>query len=80
MSGRFRLFAQLGIYLGGGNPLVSRSRRVTRAVKAEDLTGEVSRLALKSATKVAAQCSVIGMSAAIVGEKLQDFFGFQSFE
>ena len=38
MSGRFRLFAQLGIYLGGGNPLVSRSRRAACAVKAEVLT------------------------------------------
>jgi hypothetical protein len=26
MVGRFRLFAQLGIDLGGGNPLVSRLR------------------------------------------------------
>ncbi len=60
MSGRFRLFAQLGIYLGGGNPLVE-------PVTASDLCSEGggsypgrSRLALKRATKVAAQCSVIG--------------------
>jgi len=43
---------------------------VTCAVKAEDLTREVSPLALKTATKVAAQCSVIAMSAAVVGDRL----------
>jgi hypothetical protein len=41
LSGRIRLCAQLGIDLGGGSPL-SRSRRATRAAKAEVLLGEVS--------------------------------------
>ena len=69
VSGRFRLCAQLGIDLGGGSPLVSRSRRATCSEGRGSYPGR-SRLGPERATIVANEGSPsarsLEMSAAIV--------------